>query len=66
MSYYPDLTAADVKRIILASAVRHPGQRVLRPGSREMTTFGALSATGGIVNAYEAVRMAEQANAPRP
>ena len=64
MSYYPNLTAADVKRIILASASRHPDQTVVRPNGDQgappvRVKFGTLSATGGIVNAYEAIRMAE-------
>ncbi|HET7563566.1 MAG TPA: S8 family peptidase [Gemmatimonadaceae bacterium] len=62
MSYYPSLTAPQVKRIILESATRYASQQVVKPGSDtgEEVPFGSLSATGGIVNAYEAVRMAEQ------
>jgi len=61
MAYYPDLTAADVKRIILESATRHGEQNVVRPGEAGGTApFGSLSATGGIVNAHAAIRMAEQ------
>ena len=65
MSYYPNLTAGDVKRIILASATRRADQMVLRPGSQtgERVRFGTLSATGAIVNAYAAIRMAEQQTA---
>jgi len=66
MAYYPQLTAADVKRIILASAARHAAQQVARPGDGTMVPFGSLSATGGIVNAYNAVRMAEEMTAVRP
>ena len=68
MSYYPELTAADVKRIILSSATGRGSQMVVRPGSPngEKVAFGSLSATGGIVNAYSAVRMAEQGSATRP
>jgi subtilisin family serine protease len=58
MSYFPDLTAADVKRILLASVTRHADQMVTRPGGQDQVRFGALSATGGIVNAYGAVKMA--------
>jgi subtilisin family serine protease len=58
MAYFPELTAADVKRVLLASAARHAKQRVIRPGTEDdRVAFGALSATGGIVNAYEAVKM---------
>jgi subtilisin family serine protease len=60
MSYYPDLTAAQVKRIILESANRQPELSVGRPGGEGRVRFGELSSTGGIVNAYEALRLAEQ------
>jgi len=62
MAYYPQLTAADVKRIILASATRYADQPVIRPGqgSTARVPFGSLSTTGGIVNAYAALRMAAQ------
>lgn len=59
MSYFPDLTAADVRRIILESATRMPDLMVVRPGEGGGSVrFGDLSSTGGIVNAYQAVRMA--------
>ena len=61
MAYYPSLTAADVKRIILQSARRHPDAQVVVPGpSGEKAAFGTLSATGGMVDAVAAVRMAER------
>ena len=60
MAYYPDLTAAQVKQIIMESAVRYP-QAVARPGSEtEQVDFASLSRTGGVVNAYAAVQMAER------
>lgn len=59
MDYFPNLTAADVKRIILASAVRHTDQTVQKPGGGS-AKFGELSATGGIVNAYSAIKMAQE------
>jgi subtilisin family serine protease len=59
MSYYPELSAFDVKRILVNSATRHPDQMVRKPGSKsDNVPFGTLSATGGIVNAYEALKMA--------
>ena len=62
MSYYPELTAADVKRIILASATRYTDRSVIKPGpNAESVTFGTLSATGGVVNALAAMKMAESA-----
>jgi subtilisin family serine protease len=59
MSYYPNLTAADVRKIIIASVMKL-NQDVVRPGGGAMVPFGSLSATGGIVNAYNAIRMAEE------
>ncbi len=65
MAYYPELGAADVKRIILESATRLGDRVVLRPGSQDgaRVPFSALSATGGVVNAYDALRMAAEASA---
>ena len=64
MSYYPNLSAGDLKRIIMDSATRHADQKVLRPGSdTERVPFGLLSITGGIVNAYNALKMADEVSA---
>ena len=54
-------------RIILVSAARYTDQLVLRPGGKgSKVPFGSLSVTGGVVNAYNAIRMAEQASVVRP
>jgi subtilisin family serine protease len=61
MSYYPNLTAADVRKIIVASVSKHTDQMVIKPGTdSEKVPFGSLSVTGGIVNAYNALKMAEE------
>ena len=65
MDYFPNLTAADVKRIILASAERHTDQAVQKPGGGA-ARFGDLSATGGVVNAYNAIKMAQEQAGVRP
>jgi subtilisin family serine protease len=60
-SYYPELTANQLKEIILQSSVKVKG-KVLLPGSGKKKTKVALkdiSQTGGIVNAYEAIKLAE-------
>jgi subtilisin family serine protease len=61
MSYYPNLSASDIRKILLASTAKYQAQIVIRPGddSKEHVPFGTLSVTGGIVNAYNALRMAE-------
>ena len=59
-SHFPELTAVQVRSIILASATPVK-QKVLKPGSKdEMVSFTELCATGGYVNAYEAVKLAQQ------
>lgn len=63
MAYYPELSAEEVKRVILESATRYADQSVVRPGGGGRVPFGELSATGGVVNAYAAIRMAEQLSA---
>lgn len=66
MAYYPELTAAQVRQILLDSALPLGEQEVVRPGTEdERIRFGELSATGGIVNAYRAVLMAEQLSRQR-
>jgi subtilisin family serine protease len=59
-SYYPTLTAAQVKQIIMESAVPLEGE-VNMPGSRgKTTTLAEISRTGGVANLVEAVKLAEQ------
>jgi len=59
-SYFPDLTAEQVKDNLMQSAKKQK-VKVIQPGTTEdMVTFGSLSVTGGVVNAYEAVRLAAQ------
>ncbi|WP_199736647.1 S8 family serine peptidase [Fibrisoma montanum] len=56
-SYFPKLTYADLKRIIVQSAVPYKTQ-VKKPESNETVDFSTLSKTGGVVNLYEAVKLA--------
>ena len=58
MAYFPNLDASDVRRIILESSVKYDDDVVARPGDGARIPFGRLSVTGGVVNVYEAVRMA--------
>lgn len=58
-SYFPDLTAAQVKSILEESTRKFDGLKVTKPGSSEDVPFSELSITGGLVNAYEAVKLAE-------
>ena len=64
LSQFPTLTAADVKRILMVTVTKFPDQQVLRPGSRTVRVpFASLSVAGGIINAYEAVKMAQRETA---
>jgi subtilisin family serine protease len=57
LSYFPELTIVQVKDIILRSAYK-PNIMVNKPGTKTQVPFSALSATGGIVNTYNAVKLA--------
>jgi len=57
MSYYPNLSARQVKMIIEKSS-GNPGTEVRNPGNDEMVNLSDLSKSGGIVNAYEAIKLA--------
>ena len=56
-SYFPSLTATQVKDILLQSVFK-PDQMVNRPQTKIQVPFNSLSVSGGIVNAYNAVKMA--------
>lgn len=61
-SYYPSLTAPEVKEILIKSCVKMKG-KVALPGDDEeekMVPWKKLCVSGGIVNAYKAVQLAEK------
>lgn len=59
-SYYPKLTAPQVKHILMNSGIKVE-QEVLLPGGKgKKMSFANLSVSGRIVNAYNALRMADQ------
>lgn len=62
-SYFPDLSAKQIKSIIIKSATKLKSKEVNFPsemGEEVKGKFGELSSTGSIVNAYEAVKMADK------
>lgn len=59
MAYFPELSAEEVRQVLLDSATRYDDE-VARPGDESAVAFGELSATGGVVNAAEAVRLAAE------
>jgi cell wall-associated protease len=59
MSYFPDLTYLQIKEILRQSTRKFDNLNVKKPGSKdEEIKFSELSSTGGLVNAYEAVKLA--------
>jgi cell wall-associated protease len=58
LSYFPDLKAYDVKEILRQSTRKFDNLKVTKPGSTDQVEFSQLSNSGGIVNAYEAVKLA--------
>lgn len=56
-SYYPELTAAQVKDIILKS-INKKSQLVKKPGDGKLVSLSDISVTGGTINAYEAIKLA--------
>lgn len=57
-SYYPELTAAQLKKILMYSGTS-VSQNVTHPAREEAVSFGSLSRTGKIVNAAQALALAE-------
>lgn len=61
-SYYPSLTPKQIKKIIMKSAnTTYKHKKVIKPGTKdEMIEFKELSKTGGIVNLYKAIKLAQK------
>jgi len=57
LSYFPDLSPEQVKYCIEKGA-QNPNVEVKKPGTEEKENFGDFSRTGGIINAYESVKIA--------
>jgi subtilisin family serine protease len=63
-SYYPELTAVELKEILLKSSTQYPKLKVYYPNlesaKKKKAKFSTLSGSGGVVNAYEALKLAEK------
>ena len=57
LEYNPTLSAKQLKYVIEKSA-QHPDLKVNKPGTDETVDMKDLSKTGGLVNAYEALKLA--------
>ncbi|MEO8885488.1 MAG: S8 family serine peptidase [Mucilaginibacter sp.] len=65
LEYYPDLSAKQLKQVILQSATPLTGTMVIKPGSTEKVDFSTLSKSGGVVNAYKAIELASKLKGER-
>jgi len=66
LSYYPDLSAAQVKHIIEQSAMKPSKISFTKPGTEdEKTSLDQLSITGGIINALDALKLASTTTGER-
>ena len=59
-SYFPKLTATELKTVLLESAYTPEIKEVGKPGANLLVPFSGLSKTGGIVNAKRAIFAAEK------
>ena len=57
LEYFPTLSAKQLKYIIEKSAVA-PDTEVTIPGTTDKTKLSELCVSGGLLNAYEAVKLA--------
>jgi len=57
LEYYPALSPAQVKMVIEKSS-SNPGMKVKNPETGDMVLLSDLSRSGGIINAYEAIKLA--------
>ncbi len=64
MSYYPGLSALQVKQIIMQT-VSKPTKKVKIPGANQDVPFSDLCVSGGIINAYEAIKLADNLSASK-
>jgi subtilisin family serine protease len=63
LSYHPELTPAQLIDVLLQSATKMDKLKVLEPGrseKRQKVKLKDLSKSGGIVNAYEALKKADE------
>jgi subtilisin family serine protease len=65
LSYFPGLTPVQVRDILMNSSVKMKKYKVLKPGTKdEMVPLTDLSGSGGIVNLYNAIKMAMKIKKP--
>lgn len=64
LSHYPNLSARQLKDIIEKSSVKLD-EEVNKPGSEDKVKLSDISKTGGLLNAYEAIKLASTVKGER-
>lgn len=61
-SYYPNLTPQQIKTILIKSSLKtYKEKKVIKPGTKdELVKFETLGKNGGMVNLYEALKIADK------
>jgi subtilisin family serine protease len=57
LEYYPNLSPRQVKEVIEKSSQK-PSEKVKTPGTGVEANLDEISKSGGIINAYEAIKLA--------
>lgn len=60
MSYFPDLTAVQVKEILMKSVQKYPILKNTIPGTEMDVNLSEISVAGGTINLYNAIQLAEK------
>jgi subtilisin family serine protease len=58
MAYHPELTAEQVREVVLESSTPYGDTTVTVPGGDRTAPFASLSRTGAVINAYAALQLA--------
>jgi subtilisin family serine protease len=59
-SYYPQLSASQIKHILMNSGIKVDFEVKLPGGEGQIVPFSDLSVSGRVLNAYNALLMADQ------
>ena len=66
MAYFPTLNAGEVRDILITSARNLGDLDVVGPGDSGRVKFSTLSQSGGVIDAYAAVKLAIEKTRPTP
>jgi cell wall-associated protease len=58
-SYFPDLTAAQVRTILIKSVTKMKGKTYL-PGTKKAVKLKSICVSGGVINAAKAIKLADK------